>query len=455
MIVSPLDYRYGRKEMKSIFSEETRLDIMLDVESALAQAEAYFHIIPENAYLDISRTVESGNVKLARVKEIEHEINHDVMAIIEALTEKCNEGKNYVHFGATSNDINDSATAVQLKRAINLIISDLVSLSNVIMKLVKENENTIMVGRTHGQHASPITLGLKFSVYLLEIGRHIERLQEAKKRIIAGKILGPVGTGAALGNKALQIQEKTCDILGITHEIAATQIVGRDRYIEYLSIINNIATSLEKFATEIRNLQRPEINELSEFFDEKNQVGSSSMPSKRNPIVSENIVSLSRLARSFIIPEYEAAVQWHERDLTNSALERFTLPYASILIDDVLNKSIEVFSHLYINRNAIMEKVNNDQFIMSESVTVSLTVNGVPRQEAHEFVRKASMQAYSKNISFKDSLIACGILKFINQKQFDDAMKPENFTGSAAEICQESIKYSDGLIKYVMGEIYD
>ncbi len=455
MIVSPLDYRYGRKEVKAIFSEENRLGLMLSVESALAQAESYYNVIPENAYKDIKKVVDSNEVSLERVKEIEKKINHDVMSIVEALTEKCSDGKNYVHFGVTSNDINDSATALQLKKAINIIMSDLLKLSKTMVKLIKENENTLMVGRTHGQHASPITFGLKLSVYLSEINRHIERLNEAKNRIIAGKILGPVGTGAALGENALKIQEKTCDILGITHEIATNQIVDRDRYIEYLSIINNISVSLEKFATEIRNLQRPEINEVSEYFNDSEQVGSSSMPSKRNPIVSENIVSLSRLLRSFIIPEYESSVQWHERDLTNSAEERFTIPYASILIDDVLNKMDSVFSNLYINRDEMLKKVINDQFIMSESITIALTKNGMPRQDSHEFVRKSSMYAYENNVSLRESLIKNGIYKFIGNKDLEDAMDPSKFTGNSKEICEIIIKNSEYLSKYVMGDIYD
>jgi adenylosuccinate lyase len=342
-----------------------------------------------------------------------------------------------------------------MKRAISIIISDLEELGNAIISKIKGNEETIMVGRTHGQHASPVTLGLKFSVYLTEINRHLERIQEARKRIIAGKILGPVGTGAALGKNALKIQEKACEILGITHETASTQIVGRDRYIEYLSIINNISVSLEKFATEVRNLQRPEIYELSEYFDSDKQVGSSSMPSKRNPIVSENIVSLARLIRSFIIPEYEAGVQWHERDLTNSALERFTIPYASILADDIISKMAGVFSHLFVNSGEMKKRAYGDQFIMSESVTTALAKNGMPRQESHEFVREASMYAYEQKITFKESLLHKGVLNFISAKILDDAMEPANFLGVSKEICEDAIKNFENLKKYLSGELYD
>ncbi|KPV46331.1 adenylosuccinate lyase [Acidiplasma aeolicum] len=455
MIVSPLDYRYGRDKMKGVFSEENRLRIMLSVEAALAQAESYYKIIPENAYNDIQRVVNSNQVKLERVKEIEKHIKHDVMAIVDALTEKCNEGKNYVHFGVTSNDINDSATAVQIHDAINIITSDLIEFMNILIKLINENMDTIMVGRTHGQHASPITFGLKLSVYLSEITRHLERLSGARQRIIVGKISGPVGTGAALGDRARDIQNKTCEILRIRPETASTQIVCRDRYIEYLSILNNISVSLEKFATEVRNLQRPEINEVSEYFNSSEQVGSSSMPSKRNPVNAENIVSLCRLIRSYIIPEYEAGIQWHERDLTNSALERFTIPYTSILTDDVLAKSIDLFKNIYINKDEMLKKVINDQFIMSESVTVTLARNGMPRQEAHEFVREASMKAYMEKISFKESLIKNGIEKFIDKSMLDDALDPFKFTGMSREICMGAIEEAENMIKYATGDLYD
>jgi adenylosuccinate lyase len=455
MIVSPLDYRYGREEMKTIFSEKTRLNIMLNVESAIAQAESYYGLIPEKGYLDIKKVVDSNEVQLSRVKEIESSINHDVMSIVEALTEKCTVGKNYVHFGVTSNDINDSASAVQIKKAINIIASDLMGLNRTLIKIIRENMETIMVGRTHGQHASPITLGLKFSVYLSEVNRHLERIQEARKRIIAGKILGPVGTGAALGPMALKIQEKVCDILGISHEMASTQIVGRDRYIEYMSIINNISVSMEKFATEIRNLQRPEIYELAEYFDSENQVGSSSMPSKRNPVVSENIVSLARLLRSFIIPEYEAGVQWHERDLTNSALERFTIPYVSILADDIITKMTGVFSHLYINKEEMKRRAYEDQFIMSESITMALARGGMPRQESHEFVRRSSMLAYENKMTFMEALLKNGITRFISEKALEDAMNPQNFIGSSREICENAIKNSENFEKFLLGDIYD
>lgn len=446
MAVSPLEYRYGRDEVKKIFTEESRLGYMLEVERAIAQAESELGIIPESGFTEIHEAVRSG-VSMNRVKEIEKEINHDTMAVVRALTEKCGNGGKYVHFGVTSNDIVDTSAALQLHDFYRILLKDLYMLQKTLSGLVVKHRDSPMLGRTHGQWASPITFGLKMAVYLSEINRHIERLYEARKRILAGKILGPVGTGASIGPRALEVQARVMEILDIYPEDGATQIVNRDRYVEYLSIINGIAVSLEKFGTEVRNLQRPEISEVSEFFDADRQVGSSAMPSKRNPILSENVCSLSRLIRSMIIPEYEAAVTWHERDLTNSALERFTVPYSSILADYSIHRMNRVFSGLFVNTERMGENLRRDQTIMSESMVMALARNGMPRQEAHEFVRKASMLSYQKNQSLEKSLIELGVMEFMDSGTLSDALDPSGFLGVSGEICDRIVKASDDLRK--------
>ncbi len=440
MGVSPIDYRYGREEVKAIFSQEKKLEYMLSVEKAIAKAESEFGLIPSSAFQEISQAVDSGLVTVERVKEIEGEINHDTMAVVRALTEKCKKGGKYVHFGVTSSDIVDTSTALQLRDFYSILLQDLHKMQETLREMVSKYRKTPMLGRTHGQWASPITFGLKIAVFLTEINRHIKRLNEARSRILVGKILGPVGTGASLGEKALEIQGKVMETLGIYPEDGATQVVNRDRYVEYLSLINGIATSLEKFGTEIRNLQRPELGEVSEFFDREKQVGSSAMPSKRNPISSENVCSLSRLIRSLIIPEYEAAVTWHERDLTNSALERFTIPYASILTDYTILRMESVFSHLYVNEKAMLNNLSRDQTIMSESIVSALVKKGMGRQDAHELVRKASMDTYSKNQDLKKSLIELDVMKFIDASALEDALEPKNFLGVSEEICNTVLK---------------
>jgi adenylosuccinate lyase len=442
VIVSPIDYRYGREEVKRIFCEEQRIHYLLMIEAAASQAEAEFNLIPKEAFESISNAVKSGKVKVERIKEIEKETKHDMMALIRALGEVSGSGSSYVHFGLTSNDIIDTATALQLKDFYSVLVDDLLELQDSLVNLVEKYSNAIMIGRTHGQHASPITFGLKMSVYLSEVNRHIERVKESRKRVIAGKIMGPVGTGASLGDAALEIQDRVMEILGIFPETASSQIVNRDRYVEYSGILAGIATSLEKFGTEVRNLQRPEIGEVSEYFNRETQVGSSAMPSKVNPINSENVCSLARLVRSFAVPEMEGAVTWHERDLTNSALERFTIPYMSILTDYILRKMADIFETLVVNTDKMRENVLKDDYVMSENVVTVLTRNGYERLKAHELVRKSSMDGYSSGMSLRESLIKNGILDILSPSEFEDAMNPENFTGKASEICRITVTAS-------------
>ncbi len=451
MGVSPIEYRYGRPEVKKIFSEGQRLAYMLTVERAIAQAESEYGLIPEEAFREISDAVDSHSVTVERVKEIEKEINHDTMAMVRALTEKCRNGGKYVHYGVTSNDIVDTSTALQLRDFYEILADGLFSLQGTLQELVSKYIDAPMLGRTHGQWASPITFGLKMAVFLTEINRHIQRLAESRSRVLVGKILGPVGTGASIGEKAIEVQGRAMEILGIYPEDGATQIVDRDRYVEYLSVLNGVATSLEKFGTEIRNLQRPEIAEVSEFFDSERQVGSSAMPSKRNPISSENVCSISRFVRSMIIPEYEAAVTWHERDLTNSALERFTIPYSSILIDYAIHRMDSVFRNLFVNTEGMLKNLYRDQTVMSESVVSALVKGGMARQDAHELVRKASMESYRKDQELKKSLTELDALKFIGPKELEAALDPRNFLGVSQKICESALQASFALKKSYKG----
>ena len=316
-MICPLEFRYGREEIKKIFSEESKLSYLLKVEASLAKAHAILGNIPEEAGKEIAVKANLKYVKLERVKEIEREIRHDVMAVVKALAEQCKYGK-YVHLGATSYDIVDTANALQIIDALSIIENEMVKLVKTLANLALKHKSTIMIGRTHGQHALPITFGLKMAVYATEVGRHIQRLRRVKEEISFGKMAGAVGTGASFGDKFFEIQKIVMEELGLNAELPATQIVGRDRYIELLSFLANVAVSMEKFATEIRNLQRTEIAEVEEFFEEK-QVGSSTMPHKRNPVICEQICGLARIIRSNVVPAWENAIQWHERDLCNSS----------------------------------------------------------------------------------------------------------------------------------------
>ncbi len=428
MPVCPLDYRYGREEVKSIFSEESKLRFMLEVELALLRAHAEFGTVPRECVDVVSRRIHE--VRIERVKEIEGEIKHDIMAVVKALSELCGECGKYIHLGATSNDIIDTATALQLKKFLEVLEEDIRDLENALATLAEEHRNTVMLGRTHGQAAVPVTFGLKMAVFLAEVLRHHERLRELKKRVLVGKMMGAVGTGAALGENALEIQSRVMEYLGLNVEESPTQIVARDRYVELVSFLAGIATSLEKFATEIRNLQRSEIGEVQESFDVKKQVGSSTMAHKRNPIMAENICGLARIVRGFLVPMHESAILWHERDLTNSSAERFIIPHTCILVDDILVKSAKLFRNLHVNKEAMLKNLREHEEVMAEAVIMHLVSRGWGRQEAHEAVRRVAM----KGGGFRENLLKDEKIAPYVRDDIDAILDPLKYVGVSSRI---------------------
>jgi len=299
-----------------------------------------------------------------------------------------------------------------------------------------------MLGRTHGQQTIPITFGLKMAVYAMEVNRHIERINDCKKRLLVGKISGAVGTGAALGKHAKEIQEIVMKELGLKAEEASTQIVGRDRYAELAGVLANIATSMEKFATEIRNLQRSEIGEVAEAFDVKKQVGSSTMPHKMNPITCEQICGLARVVRSLSQVAYENAIQWHERDLCNSSSERFWIPHCFILIDWIIFQVNKVFSNLRVFPERMKENIERSKGIpMAESVMMLLVKKGLARDKAHELVRRCAIKAQVESISLLDVLKKeKEINKLVSEDELKRSLDPESYIGRAEEIVDEVVK---------------
>jgi len=431
-MICPLDYRYGREEIKRIFSEESRLRYWMKVELALLKAHAKVGNVPEETVKEVEEKI--NEVKLERVKEIEKEIKHDVMAMVKAIAEKSKYGK-YIHLGATSYDIVDTANALQIRDALNIIEQQMKKLIKNLANLAKEHKKTIMIGRTHGQHALPITFGLKMAVFMAEMLRHYKRLKRVKEEVSVGKMAGAVGTGAAFGEKFFEIQDIVMKELGLKAEIPATQIVGRDRYVELLSFLANVAASLEKFATEVRNLQRSEIAEVEEFFGEK-QVGSSTMPHKRNPIICEQICGLARVIRSNLIPAWENAIQWHERDLCNSSAERFIIPHSLILTDWILYQANKVFSSLKINAEKMKKNIELSKgLIFTETIMIKLVEKGMGRQEAHELMRQCAMEALKRNLHLKDVLKE---KREIVEKigDIDTLFNPENYIGKAEELVE-------------------
>ena len=432
--------------MKAVFYEESRLQYQMDVEASLAKAHAVIGTIPMDFATEIKRISNLESVKIERVKEIELDTKHDVMAMVKAMTEQCKgDAGKYIHLGATSNDIVDTATALQIKAAVEIIQKDVDEFIYTLAKLAKRERNTLEVGRTHAQFAIPITFGFKIAGYVAEMLRHKDRLVEVKARACAGKMAGAVGTGAALGKNFSKIQKEVMKELGITYEPAATQVVGRDRYTELVCLLAAIATSLERYGTEVRNLQRSELSEAAEAFDAAKQVGSSTMAQKKNPITSENVCGLARVVRGFVIPTFESQVLWHERDLTNSSTERFILPHVFVLLDDMLYKMNDVFANLSVNAERMRKNIESAKgLIMAEPIMMKMTEKGIGRQDAHEVVRESSMIAVAKDIHLLDILLKDPkVSKVMTEKEIRDAMDPANYTGSSGEIVDDMVKAAE------------
>ncbi len=439
MEVCPLDYRYGSDEMRELFSEAGRLRRMLEVESALARAQAQLGMVPREAAEAITEAARSGRVTAERVDEIEGQIKHDIMAVVRALAEQCGDAGAYVHLGATSNDIIDTATALQLKEAWPHLERGVRAVRDELARLASENRRTLQIGRTHGQWALPTTFGLKMAVYALEMDRHLERLEQARPRVVVGKFMGAVGTGASMGARALEVQRLVLEGLGLGVPTATLQTTQRDRHAELACVLGNIASSLEKFATEVRNLQRSEIAEVSEHFDPKKQVGSSTMAHKRNPISAENVCGLARIVRAMVTPAFENVPSWHERDLTNSSAERFTLSHSIVLTDYILTRSARLFKQLKVDAARMRENLDRaGPDVMAESVMMALVAKGMGRQDAHELIRSASMRSAQKGGgSLAEELMAQPeVAKRIGKEELDRALDPGAYLG-CAERCVE------------------
>ncbi|MEK9805895.1 MAG: adenylosuccinate lyase [Euryarchaeota archaeon] len=448
MSVSPLDYRYGRPEAKEIWSREGRHSRQLEIERALVWAHCQLGRVSAEHYDMIADISDPGIVTADRVDEIESETRHDIMALTKAMAEKAGEAAWCIHLGATSNDIVDSAVALQIRDSIKLQRQSLKVLLATLCDLAERERDTVMLGRTHGQAAVPITFGLKIAVFVDEFRRHLVRLDELEARAITGKFLGAVGTGAAQGDNAKELQQLILQHLGLTVPVATTQVVGRDRYIEWVGWMANVAASVEKLLQEVRNLQRSEIAEVGEWFDVEKQVGSSTMAHKRNPITAENASGLARIVRSMIIPSYENALLWHERDLANSSSERFTLSHAMILLDDILAKSDRVMSKCVVDAERMLANIESQNgLVMAEKIMLALVDEGIHRDQAHEILRAASMIAVAENRHLRE---ICGedesVRGAFSEDELDQLFDPSSHLGVSGEIVDEAIALARKLI---------
>lgn len=431
--IHPIDYRYGTVEMKHVWSQENRLAKLLQTEAALARAEADMGLIPADSAEIISESISS--VKAERVDEIEAEIHHDMMAVVTAISEQCRDdaGK-WVHFGATSNDILDTATALQIKDAIDILEDKLKTLLGVLVDKADAHKHTVCCGRTHGQIGVPTTYGLRFAIWASEISRHFDRLHQLTPRATVGQMTGAVGTQAAFGKAGILIQKLTMQYLGIGAVDVSNQIIQRDRHAEFVMWMANTVTTLDKIGIEIRTLQRSEIAEIEESFGKK-QVGSSTMPHKRNPIKSEQICGLARIVRAMVEPALLNNTLWDERDLTNSSSERVIFPEACVLTDHILKLGINVIENLRfypenIRRNLELLRGLN----MGEAVMIELAKRGVGRQEAHELVRIAAMKAHDTGQHFKTVLLETpDIARYLTATDIENLVNPDKYIGTAVE----------------------
>ncbi len=442
MPICPIDTgRYGSREMKGIFEEENRIRRMLEVEAAVAKVQAMHGLIPVKAAEEIARSVRERRVKVERVKEIESAIRHETMAVVRALAETCGDHGGYVHLGLTSSDVLDTALALQIKDAIGILERRLRELITVLLDLAERYADLTAIGRTHGQHALPITLGFKFALFAAEFHRHLQRLKQLRPRILVGKISGAVGTFASIGEKGPSIQREVLASLGLHEPLITTQIVQRDRHAELVFLLALTASSLDKLATEIRNLQRTEIGEVAEPFT-ATQVGSSTMPHKRNPFRCERVTSLARLMRSMVIPALENVITWHERDLANSANERFIIPESFILIDEMLCTMIKVLRGLEINQERVRGNLEMTRgLIMAEKVMMELVKRGMGRQDAHELLKRLSLLAISEGKHLKEVLSTDkSISSLIPPSLLAKMLDPASYVGLAPQITRLTVQ---------------
>ena len=445
MAIHPIEFRYGTPEMKNIWESENKLQKMLDVESALSQAEAELGIIPRDAAIEIKNKANTKYVTLKRVDEIERETNHDIASLVKGLAEQC-EGEmgEYVHFGATSNDIVDSSQSLLFKESIEVLEEKVERLTLIILNLASEYKENVCIGRTHGQHALPTTYGMKFALWADELHRQFQRLKSSKKNLCVAMMDGAVGTTAALGEIGWDVHKKVAEILNLPPATITNQVVQRDNHVEFMMVMANIATTLDKIAIEIRNLQRSEIMELGEYFDPEKQVGSSTMPHKMNPITAERIGGVSRVIKSYVLAAMENNPLWHERDLTNSSCERIIFPESCILTDYILQLTIKLMSNLVFYDDNIEKNLNlTNGLIMAERLMAELTRSGMGKQTAYALVRKNAIKANKEKIPLKILISEDPeVKKYLNKEDIDKIMNPHTYIGSSEIIIDELIEKS-------------
>jgi len=407
--------RYTRPEMGAIWTEQNKYQAWLEVEILACEAWAELGDIPKE---DVAKIRENASFDVNRILEIEQETRHDVVAFTRAVSETLGEERKWVHYGLTSTDVVDTALSYLIKQANDILHKDIVNFIDIITEKAKEHKYTVTMGRTHGVHAEPTTFGLKLGLWYEEMKRNLERFEAAAKVIETGKMSGAVGTYANIDPR---VEQYVCDKLGLTASPISTQTLQRDRHAQYLSALALIATSIEKFATEIRGLQKSETREVEEAFA-KGQKGSSAMPHKRNPIGSENMVGMSRLMRGYMVTAYENVALWHERDISHSSAERVILPDATITLNYMLNR----FGNIVKNLTVFPENMKRNMgrtfgLIYSQRILLALIDKGLVREEAYDTVQPLAMQAWDEQVQFRTLVDASEkITSYLTKEELDE-----------------------------------
>ncbi len=407
--------RYTRPEMGRIWEDQNKFRIWLEIEILACEAQAKLGLVPPQAV----ETIRSkAKFDVDRILDIEKEVKHDVIAFLTNVGEYVGADSRFIHLGMTSSDVLDTSLAVQMKQSAELILRGLEGLKNILAKRAKEFKHTVMIGRTHGIHAEPTTFGLKLALWYAETQRNIERLQAALKSVSVGKVSGAVGTYQHIDPS---VEKHVCEKLGLQPDSISTQVVQRDRHAEFMNTLAVCGCSLEKFATEIRHLQKTEVLEVEEQFT-KGQKGSSAMPHKRNPITCERIAGLSRVLRGNAVAAMENVALWHERDITHSSVERVTIPDSCILLDYMIAEFTRVVENLAVYPDHMQENLDATQgLIFSQEVLLALTKKGMKREDAYRLVQEKAMTVWQNGKDFKTLLMSSEeVNKTLSEKELDE-----------------------------------
>lgn len=430
--------RYSRKEMSSIWSDENKFKVWLEIEVLATEAQVKLGLVPLKSFQNIKK---KARFNVEKILKIEEEVKHDVIAFLTNVGEYVGLDSRFIHLGMTSSDVIDTALSVQMKQAGEIILKDLISANKTLYKKAKQYKYLTMIGRTHGVHAEPITLGLKFALWYDEMNRNIERWKRALDVISVGQISGAVGTYEHISP---EVEKFVCKKLGLKTTNISTQILQRDRHAEYMSALAIIASSIEKFTTEIRHLQKTETLELEEYFS-SGQKGSSAMPHKKNPILSERLSGMARVLRGNALAAFENISLWHERDISHSSVERIIIPDSTILMDYMLNQFNKLIDTLVINEGNIKKNLElTNGLVFSQTVLLKLIEKKMKREQAYKIVQTVAMKCWKEKISFLKLLKEDKeVMKYLSDKEladifnYDKSKKNVDFIFERVEIKSE------------------